>query len=208
MIHLVFLPATDPGDETYGTVPERIESYPAVSTHQVHYPTMVWYNEAVRREAVAQIRSLDVASVILVGFSKSGLGAWNIAQTIPDRISGTIIFDSPVASEDRQRFGTAPFYRDDTSWHRDLPLRTIREFQAVMPKEHNLVLVSGEGFHEEMCALSDAMDEAGLAHAFLPRPHLKHHWNSGWIEEGLREMLEPQVGQVSSDGAPSDELST
>ena len=58
-------------------------------------------------------------------------------------------------------------------------------------QEPLLVLISGGSFFDEMCTLSLAMDEAGIAHAFLPRPHLKHHWNSGWIEEGLSEMLRP-----------------
>jgi len=193
MLNLVFLPVTEPGDETYGMVPERIGAYPAASIHTIHYPTMVWYNETTRREAIAQIRSFDVASVILVGFSKSGLGAWNIARTIPDRISGTIIFDAPVARDELPPWGTGPFYESNASWREDLPIRTVQDFQAVMPKTQSLVLISGESFHEEMCTLSQALCKARVEHVFLPRPQLKHHWNSGWVEEGLNEVLEPSV---------------
>ena len=109
---------------------------------------------------------------------------------IPDRVAGTIIFDAPVGTEDRNRFDTDAFYEDEASWQRDLPLHSVNDFQAVMPESHSLVLISGEVFHTEMSALSKMMDEAGLTHAFLPRPGLKHHWNSGWIEEGLAELLE------------------
>ena len=86
MRNLVFLPVCGPGDETYGAIPERITGYPAACLWQVRYPTMVWYSEAIRREAIAQIRSFGAPSVILVGFSKSGLGAWNIVRTIPNLI--------------------------------------------------------------------------------------------------------------------------
>ena len=189
-MNLVFLPATEPGDQTYGVAPERIEGYRAAAVHQIRYPTLVWYNEAVRKDAIAQIRSLDVPSVVLVGFSKSGLGAWNIARTIPELVSGTIIFDSPVAHEDRHSWGTGPFYGDDASWQRDQPIHTVREFQAAMGTTHRLVLISGEEFHQQMCALSHAMTEAGHDHAFLPRPHMKHHWGAGWIEEGLKAVGE------------------
>jgi pimeloyl-ACP methyl ester carboxylesterase len=193
MLNLVFLPATEPGDATYGTVPAWIEAYPAAAIHQIHYPAMVWYNKTVCREAIAQIRSIDAATVILVGFSKSGLGAWNIARSIPDRISGTIIFDAPVARDELPPWGTGPFYASDTSWQEDLPIRTIRDFQAVMPKTHSLVLLSGESFHEEMCALSQALSKIKAEHVFLPRPHLKHHWQSGWIEEGLHALLKSRL---------------
>ena len=92
MLNLVLLPATEPGDDTYGIMPGRVEAYPSAVVHPVHFPTMVWYNESIRNAAIAQIQSLETNPVILVGFSKSGLGAWNIARTIPQRISGTIIF--------------------------------------------------------------------------------------------------------------------
>ena len=192
-MNLVFLPATHPGDQTYGAVPERIEGHPAAAIYQIRYPTLVFYNEAVREDAIAQIRSLGVSPVVLVGFSKSGLGAWNIARTIPELVSGTIIFDVPVAYEDCPCLGTGSFYEDNASWQKDLPIHTVREFQAATGKTHRLVLISGEAFHEQMCALSHAMTRIGLDHAFLPRPHMKHHWNSGWIEEGLNEMAESGV---------------
>jgi len=190
MMNLVFLPATEPGDNTYGVVPEKIASCPKALIHTIQYPNLVWYNERVRAEAIAQIRAFKVSPIILVGFSKSGLGAWNIMRTIPDLISGTIIFDSPVARETLPPWGTGPFYEDDSSWQNDLPIRTIEEFQASMPETHQLILISGPSFHDEMCQLSDELSKSGSVHSFLPRPHLKHHWNSGWIEEGLNEIVE------------------
>ena len=188
-MNLIFLPATEPGDETYGRVPDQIKDYPAAAIHQVQYPSMVWYNAAVRREAVAQIRALGKTPATLIGFSKSGLGAWNIARTLPDRVACTIIFDAPVARDILPPWGTGPFYENDLAWQEDLPIRTIPDFQAVMPKEHLLVLISGANFHDEMCMLSNALLKRGVPHVFLPRPDLKHHWQSGWIEAGLNEMV-------------------
>lgn len=192
-MNLVFLPATEPSDGMYGEVPDKIEGFLDASIHTVQYPHLVWYNFRVRDEAIAQIRAFNVSPVILVGFSKSGLGAWNIARAIPDLISGTIIFDAPVARESLPPWGTAPFYRDDESWQQDLPLRTVRSFRSVMPETHRLVLISGAGFHDEMCQLSNELTRVGSRHSFLSRPHLKHHWNSGWIGEGLNELVEQGV---------------
>ena len=41
-LNLVFLPATEPGDATFGAAPERLASYPAAVIHQIRFPTMVW----------------------------------------------------------------------------------------------------------------------------------------------------------------------
>ena len=113
-MNLAFLPATEPTDKTYGGVPEKIDGFLDISIHSIQYSELVWYNERIRDKAIAQIRTLNVSPVVLVGFSKSGLGAWNIARTIPDLISGTIIFDAPVAREALPPWGTGSFYEDDS----------------------------------------------------------------------------------------------
>lgn len=180
MLNLVCLPATAPSNQTYGTIPSGL--------HRVHFDTEVWYNQAVRAEAIRQILALNLPEIVLVGFSKSGLGAWNIAHTIPDRIAGTIIFDAPVARDALPPWNTAVFYASNAAWQKDLPIRHIAEFRAAMPASHKLILVSGESFHDEMSQLSQALDEAGVVHRFLPRPDLQHHWQSGWLAEALARL--------------------
>jgi pimeloyl-ACP methyl ester carboxylesterase len=195
MVNLVFLPATDPGDETFGMMPNQIPDYPDAALRQVCYPTMVWYNESIRQEAIAQIRRWDVSRVVLIGFSKSGLGAWNIAREIPDRISATIIFDAPVARDQLPPWGTKAFYTDDAAWQKDLPLRTVEAFAAAVTKAHRLVLIPGNNFRNEMRALSQALSQIKHEHIFLDCPEMRHHWNSGWIEKGLNELLESGRGE-------------
>jgi pimeloyl-ACP methyl ester carboxylesterase len=189
MDDIVLLPATAPGDTTYGTMPERLAACPQAVLHHVRFPTLVWYNAEVRRQAIAQIAALPARRVILVGFSKSGLGAWNIARSLPERVAGTLIFDAPTGRQDLPSWGTAPFYADHAAWLEDLPARTIAAFRDAMPPEHRLVLISGAAFHADMQDLAARLTQAGVPHLFLPRPTLRHHWNSGWLEEGLLRLL-------------------
>ncbi len=195
---LVFLPATDPDDRTYGIIPVQLADYPDVSIHQVRFPAMVWYNETVRQYAMAQIGDWGNAPIILVGFSKSGLGAWHIARTMTDRVVATIIFDAPVARAELPPWGTQPFYADDQAWQKDLPLRTAQAFAAAVPEQHRLILISGAKFHDEMGSLSQALADIGHQHVFMDRRDLKHHWNSGWIEEGLARL-----GEIGVAGPPA-----
>ncbi len=48
---LVFLPATEPGNSSYGESPASIALFPELAVRQVHYPKLVWYNRAVWDEA-------------------------------------------------------------------------------------------------------------------------------------------------------------
>lgn len=193
---LVFLPATEPGNCHYGEIPESIALFAELAVRQVHYPKLVWYNREVQDEAIAQIRAWNVSSIILVGFSKSGLGAWNIARQLPELVTATIIFDAPVARDTLPPWGTAPFYKDDADWQVDLPLRTCEQFKVAMRTDHRLVLISGAAFHPEMCTLSETLSGMGLAHMFLSRPDMTHHWNAGWIEEGVNVV----IGKVAPMG--------
>lgn len=185
---VVFLPATEPGDATYGHPPERLDIGRDVTCHALRYPRLVWYNAAVRKEAVRQIEALDLRDIILVGFSKSALGAWNIARMIPDRVAATILFDAPVARRSLPPWQTAPFYADDDAWGRDLPLNTVPAFKAALPPPHTLVLISGKAFADEMRLLSQTLDAAAVPHVLLDRPLMPHHWRSGWLEKGLRSL--------------------
>jgi pimeloyl-ACP methyl ester carboxylesterase len=187
-MHIVFLPATEPDNIRYGRVPKQIAGYSHASIYHVSYSRLVWYNQTVQDEAIRQICDWSTQPIILVGFSKSGLGAWNITLRMPERVVGTIIFDAPVARDSLPPWGTAPFYADDASWQQDLPLRNVAAFHEVMPDDHRLILISGTGFPDEMQTLSAALHEVGRQHSFLDVPRTPHRWDSGWIEKGL-ELL-------------------
>ena len=60
-----------------------------------------------------------------------------------------------------------------------------------MPVTHRLVLISGAAFHDEMVRLAETLAAAGVNHAFVSRPQLPHHWQAGWIEEGVAAIIAP-----------------
>lgn len=193
MRHVVFLPATDPNDARYGVAPARLKGFSRLAFHHVRFPTMVWYNAAVRQAAMAQIKALGLPALVLVGFSKSGLGAWNIARALPECVAATVIFDAPATLERRPGWKAEDFYADDAAWQADLPCRLVPEFKAAMPAAHRLVLVSGAAFHPAMSRLSNLLADATVPHTFLARPAMPHHWQAGWIEEALGVVMGPPM---------------
>lgn len=190
-MNILYLPATEPDDDSYGRVPLQFTEHPDVRVNEISYPHMVWYNEEVRAEAIRQIGTMPESRFVLVGFSKSGLGAWHLARALPERIAATIIFDSPVTLERvPHEWGAGPFYADDQAWRRDLPVLGIADFRRGVSPGHRLILISGEGFHADMQQLSLALDDAGCDHTFLPHPEIRHHWNAGWVELGLAALAQ------------------
>jgi len=182
-MNIIFLPAMEPGNTVYGSVPDSIDGCPEAVIYNVKFPRLVWYNEEVCTEAIRQIKQFGKGPFVLVGFSKSGLGAWNIARRIPELISHTVIFDVPVSRSELPPWGTDPFYRNDEEWQRDLPLKNIKKFKDAVSSRHILIMISGATFHSEMEVLSSELKKTGVKHVFVPHPEMKHSWNSGWIEE-------------------------
>lgn len=186
---LVLLPATAPDDDRFGRMPEAVPGHVGLRVHAVRFPRQVWYDRATRAEAVAQIGHRCAAPVVLAGFSKSGIGAWNIALEHPGLVAATIIFDAPVARRELPPWGTAGFYADDADWQADLPLARVPRWTASVAGTHRLVLVAGALFHAEMHALSTALQAASVDHDLLGGAEFAHRWDSGWIAAGLAAVF-------------------
>lgn len=65
-VSLVFLPATEPGDQTFGTAPRRLGAWPSAAVRHVVFPAMVWYNRTVRQQVIAQMRAWPETTLVLI----------------------------------------------------------------------------------------------------------------------------------------------
>lgn len=185
---VVFLPATRPGETRFGQPPGRIDGFPHLRCATVPFDRQVWYNASVCSVAEAYIRSLQGDRIILVGFSKSALGAWTLTRLLGRRVRGTILFDGPVAREHCPPWDTADFYASDEAWQQDLPIRTIEAYRCSLAADHRLILISGAFFRDEMNALSEALNQASHPHVLMDKTDYPHHWNSGWIDAGIAAL--------------------
>jgi hypothetical protein len=174
----ILLPATSPGDPTFGEAPERMPHGEAA--FRVRFDREVWYNPEIRRAALAQI--LDAAPPrpwALVGFSKSGLGAISLAIEHP-LFAAVIVFDAPVAMTGLPPWNTSAFY-DQAGWERDLPINrlgAIREMLGRTRFRH----VGGASFSVQHARLDAelAVSPAG-SYEHVSEPGMAHHWASGWV---------------------------
>ena len=181
---VVFLPATAPEDPRYGQPPAAVPNLPAERIHQLSFARQVWYNRQVRAAAIAQIKALAAGPVVLVGFSKSGLGAIGIALDQPDLVSRLLIFDAPVCRQELPPWETADFYTPET-WRQDLPANRVRELGGWLQGARRLVLVAGAGFSADMQAFATMLAGHPPQLRLIANPTRVHHWNSGWVEEFL-----------------------
>jgi len=99
----IYLAATNPDEDRYGFMPQK-PSCPDNDILSIQFPYEVWYNEEWRDTTMRIIRPKLRTKNILIGFSKSGLGALNIAIENPGIFHAVVIFDSPLMHQDSNSF--------------------------------------------------------------------------------------------------------
>lgn len=194
---LIYLPVAAAGNVTWGT-PDLQQHWGAnVTCHFWPSEVQVWYNLQIRQQIIEYIDGLVSPPsavpdrVILVGFSKSGLGALNLAPMLKDRLAGVVIFDVPVSMALRDDWGIGPYYPDNTSWQAELPVNCIDTYASVFSKDCPLILISGSAFHGQMAEFSSSLNNANVYHQFIPCPDMKHNWRSGWLTMAQKALNLP-----------------
>ena len=185
----IYLPASAPSNTRYGLAPQK----PAVQGHAYYSVTFedeVWYNSEVRVEARRQIKQIPGSGHILVGFSKSGSGALNMALDDPTLYKAVVIFDSPLCHNDLPPWNTTAFY-DQASWEEDLPLNRMDHI-AALAKTVQIIHIGGHAFCKDHQAFDRMLSERQIPALFAPRPDLDHHWDSGWVAEYVRPSIEQE----------------
>lgn len=134
----------------------------------------------------------DVASgtTLLVGFSKSGWGAWSLLLRHPDRFDRAAAWDAPLMQSKPDRFGMGPIFGTLENFSRYRIADLVRQRAGLLRGKTRLVLTgyfdSFRSHHQRMHAL---LLELGIPHTYRDGPKRLHHWESGWLEETVALLV-------------------
>lgn len=125
----------------------------------------------------------------LLGFSKSGWGAWSLLLRQPDRFDRAAAWDAPLMMEQVGKYGNGPIFATQENFERyriDQALTTAR-------KVDNRLLLTGYGnFRDHHQRVEQTMQAAGTRFVYRDGPKRKHDWHSGWVAELLELLLTSQ----------------
>jgi hypothetical protein len=180
------LPATEPGDATYGATPDSLPGV-ADPVHAIRFEHEVWYNAGIRADVVRQVRaSAPVGRRVGIGFSKSGLGVLGVSLDVPDLFDAILVFDAPLTLRLQPPWNTAAFY-DQESWEQDLPILHLDRVRRLLARVR-LVHVAGRNFVAQHDEFHAALAMGGSHYVYHRAEELAHHWNSGWLDRYLPEL--------------------
>lgn len=131
---------------------------------------------------------------LLVGFSKSGYGAWSLLLRHPDLFAKAAAWDAPLMKTAPDQFGMGPIYgspENFESYRLDKLLRDRAEKLRLESNEKPIACLIHLGYgnfrdhHQRAEAL---LNELQIPHSYTDGPKLDHTWHSGWLDAAVRRL--------------------
>lgn len=125
---------------------------------------------------------------LLLGFSKSGWGAWSLLLRHPEVFGRAAAWDAPLMMERFGKYGNADIFATQENFEKYRLTDLLKAKAAKLQGEPRLILTGYGGFHAEHLQAHAMLDELKIPHAYRDGPQRKHDWYSGWVEEAV-ELL-------------------
>ncbi len=118
---------------------------------------------------------------LLVGFSKSGWGAWSLLLRHPDTFGRAAAWDAPLDMAQPNRFGMEKIFATQENFER-YQIRRLLEQQAAKFRDGKRLIHLGYGnFRDQHLAIEQRLNDLGVSREFRDGPALPHDWTSGWL---------------------------
>ena len=209
---LYLLPVEKRGEQKWGNALQEI------SQHDLHnrlglicvYPTfshLPWFanhptNPGIQQETyllqcviplVEKEYGIEPAAEnrLLIGFSKSGYGAWSLLLRNPDLFARAAAWDAPLMMQEPNRYGMGPIYGDQENFRGYQISELLKTAPGKLGSEPRLIHGGYANFRADHQAIDDLMQSLELESRFQNGPERAHSWNSGWLAPLLNELAGP-----------------
>lgn len=131
---------------------------------------------------------------LLLGFSKSGWGAWSLLLRHPEQFGRAAAWDAPLMMKEIGKYGTREILGTQEHFDKYRPADLLQASAVKLQKETRLILAgygNFRGHHQQAHVL---LDELKIPHRYQDGPARKHDWHSGWVAEvfGLLVQTDPE----------------
>ncbi len=128
---------------------------------------------------------------LLVGFSKSGWGAWSLLLRHPEIFGAAAAWDAPLMQAAPDKYGMAPVFGSQENFETYRLSILVRRRADLLRRSCRLVLTGyAAEFREHHVSMHRLLDGLGVPHIYRDGPQRKHHWQSGWLEESVSMLAE------------------
>jgi enterochelin esterase-like enzyme len=127
---------------------------------------------------------------LLVGFSKSGWGAFSLLLRHPGVFGKAAAWDAPLMLERPDKYGTGEIFATQENFAKYQISALLKQRAADLAGEARLVHCGYDIFRDDHQAAHRLMDELKIAHQYRDGPKRQHAWHSGWLPEVVQMLVE------------------
>lgn len=133
---------------------------------------------------------------LLVGFSKSGCGAWSLLLRHPDQFAKAAAWDAPLMKTAPDQFGMGPIYGTPENFAAYRIDNLLRDRAAELrPKTVEkatvrLIHLGYGNFRDHHQRAEALLNELQIPHSYTDGPKLEHTWHSGWLQGAVKSLIE------------------
>lgn len=131
---------------------------------------------------------------MLLGFSKSGWGAWSLLLRHPELFGRAAAWDAPMMTASLGKYGTTPIFGTQENFENYRISDLLRTKGNSLGSQPRLILTGKGNFQPEHERVHALMDELNVPHLYRVGEVKKHDWHSGWVPEAV-ELLLSQANQ-------------
>ncbi len=126
---------------------------------------------------------------LLLGFSKSGWGAYGLLLRHSDVFGKAAAWDAPLMMDKPGKYGSGDIFGTEGNFAVYRVTRLLEDNAAKFQKETRLILTGYGGFRGEHQKAHELMEKLKIAHEYRDGPQRKHDWHSGWVKEAAELLL-------------------
>jgi S-formylglutathione hydrolase FrmB len=125
----------------------------------------------------------------LLGFSKSGWGAWSLLLRHPEAFDKAAAWDAPLMMDRLGLYGSSGIFGTQKNFDRRRIETLLRDRADQLQGNPRLALAGYGNFREHHQRAHQLLLELKIPHIYRDGPARKHDWHSGWVAEAVELLL-------------------
>ena len=133
--------------------------------------------------------SAEAQGRLLVGFSKSGWGAFSLLLRHPDLFGRAAAWDAPLMKDKPDQFGMKEIFGSQENFENYQISKLLAARASTFHDNQHLILLGIGNFRDHHVGAHQLMDQLNISHEYQDGPSRKHVWESGWMPEAVKLLL-------------------
>lgn len=136
---------------------------------------------------------------LLVGFSKSGWGAFSLLLRHPDVFGRAAAWDAPLMLQKPGLYETPKVFATQENFDKYKITSLLERRAGLLAKEPARLVLLGYGGFTDDEPLHAKLSALGILHYYDRATKRAHAWDSGWLGPAVEVLLRPEMGPGSEE---------